>query len=702
MKYLKEILIEIDKKYICSFSVKQLDTARYLLFRILNDGVAFNLSDKKVRAYIKKPDETEVFNDMEIANEESGLAELKLTEQMLAIPGIAKVEISIYEGEDILTTIPFDLTIVETIRDDRSILSSNEYKTLTNALKEIDDIDKKFAEVGSQIDEIASTGTTVEAVQNKVQEMAEAGEIQAYTIEDGGIHTSKYKNKSITPEKTSFLICGKNIFNKNDTNIINGQYYNENGNKVIDINYSDYTIEVKGGETYTLSGVPARQCYLNYKDLDGNRLGGLKILDNIKTITLDDNVAFLQIGYYTSSFNTIQIELGSSATKYEEYYNKLNNIRYEGDLYGKANIDKMTFFSEDNVNLFNIKSKETLLDKNINGTGNIGDMVGWRVTNYIDISNINIIGIGYELNTSQNSQSTFVGYLALYSELNVRVSPRIDWINDTRTLDLTKLKEKYPTAKYIRFTYNYSRNTSRLIIYNAEDNTIQPYTNYGYNMEYLNIKKSNIPSSFSYWYNKKWVSIGDSNTSRRLYQAYVVQRLGLQWVNYAAGGTDASYWADDEKLAKIVAEKPDVVTIMLGTNTGMNDGELPTNNISIDYEWDTTTYVGAMCYMIKYIHQALPYCHILLLTPPYATNKNAAVEYFSEGIYSKIDLLEKIALRYGCEFVNVYNIASMYNFSVFFDNENDGVHFNELYGKRLANKIIAKLIELENVENSFF
>ena len=92
----------------------------------------------------------------------------------------------------------------------------------------------------------------------------------------------------------------------------------------------------------------------------------------------------------------------------------------------------------------------------------------------------------------------------------------------------------------------------------------------------------NIPSSFSYWYNKKWVSIGDSNTSRRLYQAYVVQRLGLQWVNYAAGGTDASYWADDEKLAKIVVEKPDVVTIMLGINTGVNDGELPTNNISID------------------------------------------------------------------------------------------------------------------------
>ena len=52
-------------------------------------------------------------------------------------------------------------------------------------------LDTKTTELDNKINEVATTGTTTEAVQNKVEDMAEKGLIQAYTIGDGTIEYNK-------------------------------------------------------------------------------------------------------------------------------------------------------------------------------------------------------------------------------------------------------------------------------------------------------------------------------------------------------------------------------------------------------------------------------------------------------------------------------------------------------------------------------
>lgn len=152
MKYLKNINIEIDKELYTPITTKQGDTSRYLLFKILNNGVPFSLSNKTVRAYLHKPDGTNVFNDLKIINIDGGLVELKITTQMSAANGVAKGELKIYEGTDILTTMDFTLDIVKS-NADNAVESSNEFSALTLGLNKIDEWDKYFTETSGKIEE---------------------------------------------------------------------------------------------------------------------------------------------------------------------------------------------------------------------------------------------------------------------------------------------------------------------------------------------------------------------------------------------------------------------------------------------------------------------------------------------------------------------------------------------------------------------
>lgn len=153
MKFLRKINLEINKDLYDPIKVKQNDTARYLLFNLLDDGVPFSLENKTVRVYGLKPDGTKVFNNLTIINAARGLAELQLTTQMLVKPGCLKLELVIYEATDILSTTKFDIDIISCLRDDESIESTNEFSALTLGLSKLDEWDKYFKETSGAIEE---------------------------------------------------------------------------------------------------------------------------------------------------------------------------------------------------------------------------------------------------------------------------------------------------------------------------------------------------------------------------------------------------------------------------------------------------------------------------------------------------------------------------------------------------------------------
>ena len=81
---------------------------------------------------------------------------------------------------------------------------------INDAQEEINSISEqletKTKQLDDKINEVAKTGTTIESVQNKVQDMAEKGLIQAYTIGDGTIEYNKLSSDLVNSiYDTSFI-----------------------------------------------------------------------------------------------------------------------------------------------------------------------------------------------------------------------------------------------------------------------------------------------------------------------------------------------------------------------------------------------------------------------------------------------------------------------------------------------------------------
>lgn len=153
MKFHKKVDIDVNKDLYNPIQVKQSDNARYLLFRILDNGVPFDLTGKTVRFFGKKPDGKEIYNDMTITSATKGECELRLTSGALSTPGILQLEIEIKENEDVLTTFLLDVDIKKSLRSSSSIQSSNEYTVIEKIIETMKEWIEKAKDAVKRVDE---------------------------------------------------------------------------------------------------------------------------------------------------------------------------------------------------------------------------------------------------------------------------------------------------------------------------------------------------------------------------------------------------------------------------------------------------------------------------------------------------------------------------------------------------------------------
>lgn len=154
LKDQKIINLEINGVLSTSIFAKQGDNTRYLLFNLLDKEMPFSLVGRTVRVYAKKPDGTNVFNDLAIVDAENGQAELQLTTQMLAVAGNVSMELVIYEGTKILSTTIFILIVRGTNRNDSAVISTNEFSVLTNALADVNDALTDMGDLQTVLDDV--------------------------------------------------------------------------------------------------------------------------------------------------------------------------------------------------------------------------------------------------------------------------------------------------------------------------------------------------------------------------------------------------------------------------------------------------------------------------------------------------------------------------------------------------------------------
>ena len=205
----KKITLDTERKSFESIIAMQGDNkSRYIDATIVNKSIPINLTGCTVKFSAIKPDITDIFNDVSITNPTAGKVKIELTNQTLAVPGVVQATLVILKEDMQLSVLPFFITVIENPYSPNAIESKSEYKALNNALtivnvyaKELQDasvnleekyttrlnnfdeqldkntsnINAKYTELNTKINEVAESGTTDEVIQNKVQELNDKG-----------------------------------------------------------------------------------------------------------------------------------------------------------------------------------------------------------------------------------------------------------------------------------------------------------------------------------------------------------------------------------------------------------------------------------------------------------------------------------------------------------------------------------------------
>lgn len=198
-------------------SVQYDSGSRFVKIKLQRNKSPFEIDGYRVTVVANKVDGTEIMNDCTILDGVNGVVQFEITEQFNAVEGVVDCQLKLFKGKTLLTSMPFSINVVKSVST-KEIVSSNELKTLVNALGEVQNIDNRFAQTNAQlskdkkelsdkIQEVASTGTTTEVLktttQNYIDSKLDDGTIANMTIEDNSITSNKYADASIDVNKLS-------------------------------------------------------------------------------------------------------------------------------------------------------------------------------------------------------------------------------------------------------------------------------------------------------------------------------------------------------------------------------------------------------------------------------------------------------------------------------------------------------------------
>lgn len=270
---------------------------------------------------------------------------------------------------------------------------------------------------------------------------------------------------------------------------------------------------------------------------------------------------------------------------------------------------------------------------------------------------------------------------------------------------IDSLSPEYPVisgASYITLLYEKSK---------ANDISVEILSSSGSS---LKISRNSIfpaiPDIVNTWQGKKWVSQGDSITFRNIWQPYVIASLGLNHVNLGIGSTcminaGPTPMSSDDRIDAIIAENPDVVTLLAGANDlvyiegAVNTGNIvPGAGIGDKTEFDKSLasknkllFYGAYSYVIERLLTWKPTLRIFILGTTWAHNGGSAVNTLHT--YKEFaDASKEIAIHYGLTYVDTYANVGFNKFTMGNAPNNvyslDRIHPNDAGGRRMATIVI--------------
>lgn len=721
---IKPIKFDLNKYRLYEkLKAKQGDTeSRFLLFQLLDGSLPFNLENRSVRAYMIKPDGKEVFNDLIINDRVKGYCTLELTNQVLAAPGIVKLELMVTEGTKKLTSSVFELEVDKSINSEKSIVSTNEFgallkglaslneydnykneiaeardgeKNLLTKVKKIDEqldtieneIDKNYNTINNKLANKLGDGVSVKMgdLSNEVKEAMTGGSVAVVGKNSVGKENIIAKNVEIN--HTTFFkqgeinLCLYTTFEQNKgVSPTTGGLMDLSGYKT-----TDY-IEVEANTTYSTNE------YLNVAFYNSSKtwIGGLQGGSWYGNFTTPSETKYLKISF-TSTTNAI-LNKGSvlnTNSDVEITNSKLDSrlIKYVRDNVKEAifrenkrfiNSSKLEFITDtDYVNLYNPSTSTT--DKSVSPTnGNLVSNVGYSASDYIYI-----YGDTKYYASQQN-------HLAFYDIDKKYISGLSSWTNPLTTPS---------NAKYIRVTF-----TSNALNPYITKNTAKPYVSYG--KKYFEFESDFIEClqkliNGNELNNISWNALGDSITEGpnylnfKSYAYYLTQKYNMNTVNY---GVSSSRIAKSSARTDSFIERylnmrdnVNIVSVKGGTNDFLES--TPMGSFSSTSE---TEFYGALHILCKGLKEKYYNIPIFFMTPIINSNKSTNSLGFKLTDYCKA--IKEVCAYYGIPVLDLNSLCQIDPTITNIKNNyiTDGVHPNDnghiLYIMPLVEDYMKKLL----------
>ena len=480
--------------------------------------------------------------------------------------------------------------------DWNKIINSDLYqKVLTDLDKNNEQLDNKTTELDNKINEVATTGTTTEVVQSKVEEMAEQGLIQAYTLGDN----------TIEPKKTTFFNehKGRNLLNPN--NIDFGTWLGNNtagttATKEPSANggwNSFRAIEVEPNKDYVflVNGSMFTGSNANYSywyDVNGN---AISMFGFAKVVTSPSNAKYVRASFKGASTATYGVYQASGLVAHEDYREPY--YTFDTSYIPKEDNRKKT------KNLFD--EGAITLDSYLPGGNLSGNSNGWKVSDFMEVKSDTDYIISQQYSTFKFNSN----YCWFYDENKAVISA------------ITSNPFTTPSnCKYVRFSIQNEATYMQL----EEGTEIGYYIPYGFEEDNRKLLESPLLG-------KKYCPIGDSITASG-WGYELARQTGMIVNNYnAIGGTTVSGPYDGTTnmcgTTRIQATPTDteIITLMGGSNdwsqqsqgNGIPLGTMSDIKIGEDRVLDKITFTGCYKLMLNRLYRQCPNAQIFILEQTY-------------------------------------------------------------------------------------
>ena len=587
------------------------------------------LENAEVELFFKKSDGTLVSEI--ISEKEQNILKIDVKNGALDVPGIVVGQAKITEEDGNISSHMFKFNIKNSITSDDAIvneigigaieelkkqignaqidpevLKNKIEETINNGdldvvskeeLQEINSqLDNKTTELDNKINEVATTGTTTEAVQSKVEEMAERGLIQAYTLGDN----------TVEPKKTTFFNehKGRNLLKPN--NIDFGTWLGNNtggttATKEPSANggwNSFRAIEIEPNKDYVflINGAFFTGSNANYSywyDADGN---AISMFEFAGVVTSPSNAKYVRASFKGATTSKYGVYQASGVVAHEDYIEPY----YTFDI---SYLPKEEDNRKKTKNLFD--EGAITLDSYLPGGNLSGNSNGWKVSDFIEVKP----NTDYILSQQYSIYTFNSNYCWFYDE------------NKSVISNITSNPFTTPAnCKYVRFSIQNQVTYMQL----EEGTEIGYYIPYGYEEDYRELLKSPLLG-------KKYCPIGDSITASG-WGYELARQTGMVVNNYnAIGGTTVSGAYDGTTnmcgTTRIQATPSDteIITIMGGSNdwsqqsqgSGILLGDMTDIKIGEDKVLDRITFTGCYKLMLNRLYRQCPNAQIFILEQTY-------------------------------------------------------------------------------------